>query len=250
MQKRTMSLVGAGLAMLMLTVASAGCKIYETPPPGHESATGEPMLPVLSVLEAISPEQEARVRASWWKVVSEIEAVTPELDPDRPGNYVTPYSAEQIAEDCPDGTRIQMLKLYGRPGADGARLAEVSETGFRHQADGSVSIARQVFAEEATQVSEGPPITWDELRLHASFPAETTSVTRVMCDGPLGTLECKRYEVKMLRPNPDKPGHKIELKLVFYMAEKLAGPPLRWESWQGDHLAESHTQVARFVQRG
>jgi len=61
--------------------------------------------------------------------------------------------------------------------------------------------------------------TWNELRMHASFPKASTTIADERSDTPEGSFECKRYIVTEHTPD----GEKIS---TFWFAHDRPGPPV------------------------
>ncbi|MCB2176037.1 MAG: hypothetical protein KQH57_09535 [Actinomycetales bacterium] len=102
----------------------------------------------------------------------------------------TPFTAEQIRGNCPAGRTVRTLvetpdeppfhqvERFDEVDAHGAHLEIWTE-----KADGTRTPAERSHA------------TWEELRAHAEFPADSTEHGRVMLTTPLGELLCTRYTV-------------------------------------------------------
>ena len=102
----------------------------------------------------------------------------------------TPFTAEQIRANCPAGRTVRtevetpdeppfhQVQRFDEVDAHGAHLEEWTE-----KADGTRTPA------------ERSHVTWDQLRSHAEFPADSTEHERVMLTTPLGELLCDRYTV-------------------------------------------------------
>jgi hypothetical protein len=131
------------------------------------------------------------------------------------GLLPTPYTAEQIRDANPPGTRLRfLLTTPDQPGMlqtfhwiGGDETMSVLESTVA-PADGS--------APGTTQVSES---SWTELRDHAAFPAVAT----VRGDGPChvgaGSFDCLTYAVTDTAVAPPVVNH-------FYFAKDRPGPPV------------------------
>ena len=76
-------------------------------------------------------------------------------------------------------------------------------------------------------------ITWDDLREHAVFPAETTTVTGETIETPLGQFDCARYDVAS-----------GETTLAFWFAAEHPGMPIRYATLSDGVEVEVTTVVA------
>jgi hypothetical protein len=90
---------------------------------------------------------------------------------------------------------------------------------------------------------------WDTLRNHAVFPAGETTLSWALTKGPLGEQGCWVYRhTEPPQALPDGTKSPVTVT-VYYMAEELPGPPIRYENWENDSLTTSYTQVARWVKK-
>ena len=138
-------------------------------------------------------------------------------DPERrlaPNQAPTPFTSEQIRLACPTG-RINRFRVEQRRGSE-TRI-EVSVQHFVETNDIGAKI-KSVSADIEKPVpgpSQELVLRWDELRAHASYPAEQTKITRETVTVPAGTYDCWLYTVN--------DGNFISR---YWFARTLAGPPI------------------------
>lgn len=107
------------------------------------------------------------------------------------GHAPTPFTAEEIRAHCPNGLRLT-IAVRGE-----GRVTYRTST-FRNGDDDAVTLEDCPSAADGTPTGEvtGTRATWTELQAHASFPADRTTVGEETITGPLGTLACRRYDVR------------------------------------------------------
>lgn len=120
----------------------------------------------------------------------------------------TPYSAEQIRASCPAGTRLIFDVVQGGE-------ASVLHMDFVHADADGARTRSQPLGEAAVEESSA---SWEELRDHARFPSQRTSVTGSEVEVPAGTFSTTRYRVE------GEDGTSTE----FHFAKDIAfaGPPV------------------------
>ena len=79
-------------------------------------------------------------------------------------------------------------------------------------------------------------VSWEDLRLHASFPAEATTITEETITTDLGTFDCLRYDVAR--------GEAVDR---FWFAMDLPGMPILSERVVGDRAVSRSTVVGNDV---
>jgi len=135
-----------------------------------------------------------------------------------------PFTSAQIREACPDGHTLDIVTTR-----DG-EVVDRRRTTYFHPEDAAVSI--RVTALDASGEPVGEPMearsTWDELRDHAVFPGEVTTVTSETIETPLGRLDCARYDVAS-----------GEVTLVFWFSSEFPGTPIRHATVSDGHEAET-----------
>jgi hypothetical protein len=102
----------------------------------------------------------------------------------------TPFTAEEIRDNCPPGRTV--VTRTSTPGTEPtlttSRFVECDDHGARttwvtHGLDGTV-------------LGEGSGhATWEELRRHAAFPEDRTTVAEATISTTLGECRCRHYRV-------------------------------------------------------
>jgi hypothetical protein len=118
----------------------------------------------------------------------------------RPGDAPTPFTADEIRRGCGDGRTVTSVTRTGAGEVTSvSRFSEGDDEGASIAADG-----------------QSLRVTWHDLQAHASFPADSTTITTDTIETPLGELECLRYEVTR-----DDGTH------TFWFATERPGMPIR-----------------------
>ncbi len=140
-----------------------------------------------------------------------------------------PFTSAQIREACPDGHTLDIVTTR-----DG-EVVDRRRTVYFHPEEAEVSI--RVTALDTHGETVGEPMearsTWDDLRNHAVFPGDITTVTRETIETPLGRLECARYDVAS-----------GEVTLVFWFSSEYPGMPIRYATVSDGHEVETTTVTA------
>jgi hypothetical protein len=132
----------------------------------------------------------------------------------RDGDAPTPFAADEIRAACLESHTLHTV------------TEEAGEVVGRSRID-FVGVDAEGATMRSTPVGEaGEPLAdpverraaWTDLQAHASFPAAVTARVDDVLDGPLGSLHCRRYEV---RGDPDV--------MVFWFAFDHPGMPIRYE---------------------
>ncbi len=123
-----------------------------------------------------------------------------------------PFSAEQIRLGTPDGHTLDTVTT--REGV----VVDRRRTVYFDPDDTSVSMRLTHLSEAGVLDADAMEArtTWAELRDHAVFPAENTTVTKETIDTPLGSLPCTRYDVAS--------GETI---MAYWFSEEHPGMPVR-----------------------
>lgn len=103
-----------------------------------------------------------------------------------PGLLPTPFTADEIRDATGSGKTIHLL-LEGPDGPLGEHVNRFHDT----DAEGA-TLDRWAAEDPGAVVSSR--VTWAELQGHAAFDADTTSVSTVSLETPLGALTCRKYE--------------------------------------------------------
>ena len=123
----------------------------------------------------------------------------------------TPYTAEQIRDAWTPGFAVWTEITT----SEGTQRSVTTVASW--------SSARANVCERSTDESDRPigpkqcsDVTWEELRLQASFPAESASRSRATETTPLGELEGWLYEIELTREDGT---------IEFFFADTTPGPP-------------------------
>lgn len=108
-----------------------------------------------------------------------------------PGHAPTPFTADEIRRGCPTGRQVTVAHVA----PDGS--SEFWTTTFARTDDETAVIINQHVDEAGQPLGAASELvaTWDELQAHASFPADSTSITEEELSIPIGRLACLRYLV-------------------------------------------------------
>lgn len=123
----------------------------------------------------------------------------------------TPYTADEIRDACPAGRKI-VFRVVEKDRPEVRRVVEF----VKSDAGGAdVRITETDPSGKVLKTSESRS-TWEELRSHAAFPKDRTTITHRMTVSPLGTLDVFVYKVKT---DDDE-------VTTYHFAKKLPGPPV------------------------
>ena len=137
----------------------------------------------------------------------------------------TPYTAEQIRDANPPGTRLVFrIERDGQP-------IEYSIMEFVGGDDAQAGHADHAVVETRRETENGDPIgevtrsevSWTELRDHAAFPSALTRRMRAHVNVPAGRFIAWLYTVQ------SEPGQPPTISR-FYFAIDRPGPPVRYET--------------------
>ncbi len=144
----------------------------------------------------------------------------------------TPYTAEQIRDGCPAGRAIVFRRASSSRASRrcGAPLRFVSSS--PEAAEIETSMTDDAGAPLGAPERERAP--WEELRQHAAFPADRTTIARDTVTTPAGTFECDVYTVR---------GDGDEVKR-FWFAKTMPGPPVLFVTEKGGARVMTSTLVA------
>lgn len=134
-----------------------------------------------------------------------------------------PYSARQIREAMPVG-----FKCHYWTKKEGVHSHEHWEV--IHATETEVEILYSTTDGDGRPVGEPNTRThrWAELRNHALFPADWTTIEDIVQKTPAGEFDCWLYVVS----TPDGTVRR------FYFAKDKAGAPVEFGSWKGDQELE------------
>lgn len=180
--------------------------------------------------------------SSWIILGDEVPVASPKPDQAKPDCIESPFTATQLREMCVDGLVLQVCaeEVGKAPG-----LMTTTFSGGTEK-DVLISHLAQRDGEDPAKPREGRS-EWEALRQHAVFPASRTTLSWVLTKGPVGEHGCWVYRQTLpQRALPDG-SQSPKTVMVFYMAEDLPGPPLRWEVRVDGALNTKYTQVARWV---
>ena len=133
-------------------------------------------------------------------------------------NVPTPYTAAQIREANPPGTRLVFrLESTGQP----AVLRVIEFVG----GDATLAVLEQSILSEKGEplgAADHSEATWVELRDHAAFPAASTDRVRSIATVPVGQFEVWKYTVET-----EEDGAPVITRFSF--ALDRPGPPVLLE---------------------
>jgi hypothetical protein len=165
----------------------------------------------------------------------EVVAFTELVDLDLPTVLPTPYTAEQIRDAMPAGTRLQMRLLTGTTTKN--TLWEVT------QADATAVSIRYTDL-DADGLPTGTPTEdvafWTDLRDHARFDHPGADRRRTTFTTALGTWHGWKYTTPVA-PTGDLPGG----VQIFLFADLLPGPPVSLSEVRGGRTVMQLEQRSR-----
>ncbi len=123
----------------------------------------------------------------------------------------TPYTADQIRDASKAGREWQYRVVKG----DETVWSIMTMTAVDAEGATIRSIVRGAEGQEVGEPKESRA-TWEELRLHASFPASATTIADDTANAPGGPYDCKRYAV-------ERDGGTA----TFWFANDLPGAPVK-----------------------
>ncbi len=140
-----------------------------------------------------------------------------------------PFTAAQIRAACPDGHAVDIVTTR-----DG-EVVDRRRTVYFHPDEWAVSMSVTALGADGEPVGDAMEArsTWHELRDHAVFPGDVTTVTRETIETPLGRLECARYDVAS-----------GEVTLVFWFSGQFPGMPIRSATVSEGREVETTTVTA------
>ncbi len=155
----------------------------------------------------------------------------PQPDTDDPSILRRPFTAEQIRDEWVKGFSIDMAR----------RTPEgvlVERWTVMDADDEGVEIEFVPLDDSGNRTAErtSQRSTWTELRNHATFPADRSTVERVTRETALGSLEGWHYTVR-----DEEEGTVTE----FFFASSLPGAPVQMRTTRHGQIVMELEQVAR-----
>ena len=140
-----------------------------------------------------------------------------------------PFTADRIRMATPDGHTLDIVTMREGEEVDRRRTVyfgpDETSVSMRLASLSPAGVVSDEVMEART--------TWEDLRDHAVFPAETTTMTTETIETPLGSLECTRYDVAS-----------GETTLAFWFAAAFPGMPIRYATLSDGREVEVTTVVA------
>jgi hypothetical protein len=139
--------------------------------------------------------------------------VPAESEPEAAATLPTPYTGEQIRDATAPGRRYRFRTVAG----DHTSIVTME---FVEVTPEAAVVESSVFDGDGNRVAPAQTArsTWEELRLHATFPAAVTTTEDATVTVPAGTFETTLYTVRA--------GDQVER---FWFARELPGPPVKME---------------------
>lgn len=135
-------------------------------------------------------------------------------DPDA-GRAKTPYTKDEIRAATPEGRSLTfVLESPDKPPVQKCFRFMVVD-------DERATIVTELLDQNGKTIGtpENASSTWEELRTHASYPLEATTIEEATAETPAGSFPAWRYIVVEKTDEGTK-------RTVAYFAKKLPGPPV------------------------
>lgn len=145
----------------------------------------------------------------------------------------TPYTAAEIREACPVGRRI----VFRITAKDKPEVLHVIEFLKNDDAGADLRITETDPSGKALKTSDSRA-TWEELKSHAEFPKDKTTITHRTTVHPLGTLEVLVYKVTE--------GDEVT---TYHFAKKIPGPPVAHFTEKNGERTSSSTMESSTMPR-
>jgi hypothetical protein len=152
------------------------------------------------------------------------------------GYAPTPFTAAQIRDACPSGTRV--LYRLERVVNDPQRVLFSFEKADEKGVD--LLIADMDLNNKVTGVPNSMRNTWEEMQAQYSTPVENTVITQERVTVPAGTYDCMLYTVT-------KPSGKGNVIDKFWFAYELPGPFIKRSTEHVDEGTITLTLVSHEV---
>ncbi|HTJ80088.1 MAG TPA: hypothetical protein VL400_00150 [Polyangiaceae bacterium] len=122
-----------------------------------------------------------------------------------------PYTADEIRKGCPEGRTIVLIEEVPD------KLPVKKRMRFLAVDDERATVVSETLDEKDAPVGDPKTeiATWNQLRHHAAYPKEATTVSDATAETPAGTFPCKRYEVT-----------DGDTKTTACFAKEMPGPPV------------------------
>lgn len=146
------------------------------------------------------------------------------------GRVPTPYTAEEIRGASPAGRRLDF-----RVAADGKLSVRVIHFVTVDERGADIESTTMDETGHVVGASERKRAAWSELRDHASFPREGTTVSDATVTVPAGTYPCRVYVVR-----------DGQVTTTFWFAKTLPGPPVKMVVEQGGKVVETRELARHF----
>lgn len=128
-----------------------------------------------------------------------------------------PFSAEQIRDATPAGRHV----VYRVVDPNGVTLTNMT---FVQANEQGTFVKNRVTTESGALVGETESTnTWEDLKMHARYPADFTTITETEVAVAAGTFAAKLYEISDGRGG-------VETRAWF--ANELPGPPVKMENYR------------------
>lgn len=143
-----------------------------------------------------------------------------------------PFTAEQIRNATLDG-RTYRFRIE-QPG----QVPMIREMHFSNVTADGCTVEGQMYDEKGGVLGE-PTVqqsTWEELRGHAAYPREATTIAEEPCSVPAGVFSCRVYTVRETK------GEVVTVTRASF-ATALPGAPVHLTVTQGDTTATEWTLI-------
>jgi hypothetical protein len=140
-----------------------------------------------------------------------------------------PFTSAQIRAAYHDGHTLDIVTTR-----DG-EVVDRRRTVYLEPDEQAVSIHVSTLGADGDPIGEAMTArsTWDDLRDHAAFADDVTSLTRETIETPLGRLECARYDVAS-----------GEVTLVYWFSDEYPGMPIRYATMSAGREVETTVVTA------
>jgi len=139
-----------------------------------------------------------------------------------------PYTVDELRKGCTEGRTITLIEEVPDKPPVKKRIR------FMVVDDERATVVSDVLDEKDAPVGDPKTetATWNELRHHAAYPKDATTVSDATAETPAGTFPCKRYVVT-----------DGDTKTTACFATELPGPPVEMSVEKGGKLVMSLTML-------